>query len=152
MIVGEKFLGDTRVLLHGTGEKFFKSRLRDGNFVEPGTFLAPTFDYSGGLSNVVTALSRAESQFKDFPLVMVINGDLPVCWEEGSSEESVIVDSIPLGNILWKGSRLSLDNVDFRKGMEDFFDPNLRSQGTEKIAERAIEYFKNLGFKDLKLE
>lgn len=152
MIVGEKYLGDTRVLLHGTGENFFKSRLRPEGFVEPAIFLAPVLDFSGGLSNVVTALSRAERQFKDFPLVMVINGDLPVCYEEGSSEESVITDSIPLGNILWAGSRSTIEGVDFRIGWDKFFDPVLRNQETKGIAENTIEYFKNLGFEEVQIK
>ena len=152
MIVGEKYLGDTRVLLHGTGEKFFKSRLKDGNFVEPGTFLAPTFDYSGGLANVVTALSRAESQFKDSPLVMVINGDLPVCYEEGSSEESVIADSIPSGNILWAGYLSTIEGVDFRKGWENLYDLDPRKESTDSVATKVIDYFRNLGFKEVKVK
>lgn len=152
MIVGEKYLGDTRVLLHGTGERFFKSRLKDGDFVETGTFLAPTFDFSGGLSNVVTALSRAESQFNDSPLVMVINGDLPVCFEEGSSEESVIANLIPKKNILWVGSRPNLEGADFQKDWGKFFDHDVRIQGTEKIKQNVIQYFKNLGFEDVKVE
>lgn len=149
MIVGEKYLGDTRVLLHGTGEKFFKSRLKDGNFVEPGTFLAPTFDFSGGLSNVATALSRAEKQFNDRPLVMVISGDLPACWEEGSFEETVIADSIPLGNILWAGSQPSIEGVDFRKGWERLYDPDPKEESTESVAAKIIDYFSNLGFKEV---
>ena len=52
---------------------------------------------------------------------MVINGDLPVCYEEGSSEESVIADSIPSGNILWAGSLSTIEGVDFRKGWENLF-------------------------------
>ncbi|MBI5356224.1 hypothetical protein HZB78_01260 [Candidatus Collierbacteria bacterium] len=67
MIVGEKFLGDARVLLHGTGEKFFKSRLKREGFVEQGTFLAPTFD-SAGMQNVIDSLSNAEHYWKDGPL------------------------------------------------------------------------------------
>lgn len=152
MVIGKEFLGDTRVLMHGTGERFFKSRLKGDNFVEPATFLAPTFDYSGGLSNVVTALSRAESQFKDSPLVMVIDGDLPVCFEEGSSEESVITDSIPFRNILWAGSQPSIANIDFRKGWETLYYPDPRSESTESIAAKVIDYFRNLGFEEVAIK
>lgn len=151
MIVGEKYLGDTRVLLHGTGERFFKSRLKDDNFVEPGTFLSPTFD-SAGMQNVIDSLSNAQHQWKEFPLIMVVDGDLPVCWEEGSSEESVIAHKIPRRNILWTGSLSTIEGVDFRKGWGNLFDPDPRNESTESVTAKVIDYFRNLGFEEVAIK
>ena len=56
---------------------------------------------------------------------------------------------IPSKNILWAGSRSTIEGIDFRIGWDKFFDPVLRNQETKGIAENAIEYFKNLGFEEV---
>ncbi len=119
--------------------------------MNPELFLAPTFD-SAGMQNVIDSLSNSEHYWKDAPLVLILDGNLPVCWEEGSSEESVIADTIPLNNILWAGSKETLKGIDFRTGWEKFFHPDLKNEEPAKIAQNTINYFKNLGFTEVTIK
>ncbi|MEK9171157.1 MAG: hypothetical protein AAB823_00435 [Patescibacteria group bacterium] len=104
------------------------------------------------MQNVIDSLSNAQHYWKDAPLVMVVNGDLPVCWEEGSFEETVIADSIPSGNILWAGYLSTIEGVDFRKGWENLYDLDPRKESTDSVATKVIDYFRNLGFKEVKVK